>query len=78
GYWSERDSSGSAVFVVDQSGRHEIELNFSESSPSITGMTVEVTLRRNVILSTPFLIYAIGVGALGVTLMIAGAVFKRK
>jgi hypothetical protein len=78
GYWSERDSFGSAAFTVEQSGQHEIELNFSEGSPSITGVTVEVSLRRNVILSTPFLIYAIGVGALGVALMIAGAVFKQK
>jgi hypothetical protein len=35
-------------------------------------------LHRDVILSTPFLIYAIGVGTLGVILMISGAVFKQK
>ncbi len=78
GYWSESDYYGEAAFTVEQSGPHEIELTFSDSSPTVSSIVVTVSVYRDVILSAPFLIYAIVVGAGGLGLAILGAIQRKK
>lgn len=78
GYWSESNYSGEAAFTVEQSGPHEIELTFSDSSPTVLSIVVTVSVYRDVILSAPFLIYAIVVGAGGLGLAILGAIQRKK
>lgn len=68
GYWEETQASASDMFVPFQAGVHDLEILLGEGN--LDTISVDVTIRRNHVLPTWFIIYGAIVGILGIIILI--------
>lgn len=67
GYWEEAQASASDMFVPFQVGTHTLEVALGEGN--LDTINVSVDVRRNHVLPTWFIIYAVVVGIVGVLIL---------
>ena len=70
GYWEESDIKGSFHFKPDTAGEYSLILSLNSASSNVRDLAVETTVRDSVLLTWPFVVFAVFAGGVGLFVLI--------
>lgn len=70
GYWEESDIKGSFHFKPDTEGEYSLLLSLNSASSNVQDLAVDTTVRDSVLLTWPFVVFAVLAGGVGLFVLI--------